>query len=200
MSIPTLVVLISGSGTNLQAIIDAIESKNLNAKIALVISNRKAAYGLVRAEQHGIPTKYLPLKPYTDAGKTREAYDADLSALVAEYNPTLVVLAGWMQVFTPVFLNRFPNKVINLHPALPAAFAGTHAIERAFEAFQKGEIIESGCMIHRVIPEVDAGEVITMARVPFREGDTLESYEERMHEAEHELIIKGIHLALEGLA
>ena len=200
MSIPTLVVLISGSGTNLQAIIDAIESKNLNAKIALVVSNRKAAYGLVRAEQHDIPTKYFPLKPYTDAGKTREDYDADLSALVAEYNPTLVVLAGWMQVFTPVFLNHFSDKVINLHPALPGAFAGTHAIERAFEAFQNGEITESGCMIHYVIPEVDAGKVITTATVPFRKGDTVESYEARMHEVEHQLIVKGIQLALEGLA
>src|SRR6187551_2441367 len=145
MSTPTLVVLISGSGTNLQAIIDAIESKSLNATIALVVSNRKAAYGLVRAEQHGIPTKYFPLKPYTDAGKTREDYDADLAALVAERNPTLVVLAGWMQVFTPIFLNHFADNVINLHPALPGAFAGTHAIERAFEAFQNGEIKESGC-------------------------------------------------------
>ncbi len=192
--------MISGSGTNLQAIIDAIESKNLNAKISLVVSNRKAAYGLVRAEEHGIPTKYFPLKPYTDAGKTREDYDADLSALVAEYNPTLVVLAGWMQVFTPVFLNHFSDKVINLHPALPGAFAGTHAIERAFEAFQNGEIMESGCMIHYVIPEVDAGKVITTATVPFREGDTLEGYEERMHDSEHELIVKGIRLALEDLA
>ncbi len=200
MSIPTLVVLISGSGTNLQAIIDAIESKSLNAKIALVVSNRKAAYGLVRAEQHGIPTTYFPLKPYTDAGKTREDYDADLSVLVAEYHPTLVVLAGWMQVFTPVFLNHFPNKVINLHPALPGAFAGTHAIERAFEAYQRREINESGCMIHYVIPEVDAGKVITTATVPFHEGDTVESYEERMHAVEHQLIVKGIRLALEGLA
>ncbi len=195
-----LVILISGSGTNLQAIIDAIESKSLKAKITLVISNRKAAYGLVRAEQHSIPTKYFPLKSYTDAGKTREAYDADLAVTVDGYNPTLVVLAGWMQVFTPVFLNHFPNKVINLHPALPGAFAGTHAIERAFEAWQRGEISESGCMIHYVIPEVDAGKVITTAIVPFREGDTLEGYEARMHEAEHQLIVKGIRLALEELA
>jgi formyltetrahydrofolate-dependent phosphoribosylglycinamide formyltransferase len=200
MSTPTLVVLISGSGTNLQAIIDAIASKSLNTKIVLVVSNRKAAFGLVRAEQHGISTKYFPLKPYTDAGKTREEYDADLATIIAGYDPTLVVLAGWMQVFTPIFLNHFPNKVINLHPALPGAFAGTHAIEQAFEAFQNREITESGCMIHYVIPEVDAGQVITTAVVPFRERDTLESYEERMHEAEHELIVKGIRLALEGSA
>jgi len=198
--IPTLVVLISGSGTNLQAIIDAIETNTLEAKISLVVSNRKAAYGLVRAEEHHIPTLYFPLKPFTDEGQSRESYDAELARLVAEYEPTLVVLAGWMQVFTPVFLNQFPNRVINLHPALPGAFAGTHAIERAFEAYQRGEISESGCMIHRVIAEVDAGEVITTATVPFQEGDTLEVYEERMHTAEHELIVKGIRLALEGLA
>lgn len=195
----TLVILISGSGTNLQAIIDAVESQRLKAKIALVVSNRKAAYGLVRAEQHGIPTFYFPLKPYADAGKTRENYDRDLAVKVASYNPTLVVLAGWMQVFTPIFLKQFPNKVINLHPALPGAFAGTHAIERAFEAYQRGEITESGCMIHYVIPEVDAGKVITTATVPFQPDDTLESYETRMHETEHELIVKGIGMCLEGL-
>ena len=194
----TLVILISGSGTNLQAVVDAVESGQLDAQIALVISNRKAAYGLVRAEEHGIPTYYLPLKPYTDAGKTREDYDRDLAAKVSEYNPTLVVLAGWMQVFTPTFLNSFPNNVINLHPALPGAFAGTHAIERAFEAYQQGEITESGCMIHFVIPEVDAGKVITTATVAFRPNDTLESYETRMHEAEHQLIIEGIRMCLEG--
>ncbi len=194
----TLVILISGSGTNLQAIIDAIESQQLQAKIALVVSNRKTAYGLVRAEEHGIPTYYSPLKPYTDAGKSREDYDRDLASKVGSYNPTLVVLAGWMQVFTPVFLNHFPNKVINLHPALPGAFAGTHAIERAFEAYQRGELTESGCMIHYVIPEVDAGKVITTAVVPFQAGDTLESYETRMHEAEHKLIVKGVQICLEG--
>ncbi len=194
-----LVILISGSGTNLQAIINAVESQRLKAKIALVVSNRKAAYGLERAERHGIPTYYAPLKPYTEAGKPREDYDGDLATKIAEYNPTLVVLAGWMQVFTPVFLNHFPNKVINLHPALPGAFAGTHAIERAFEAYQRGEITESGCMIHYVIPEVDAGKVITTATVPFQADDTLESYETRMHGAEHELIVKGIKMCLEGL-
>jgi len=200
MSIPTLVVLISGSGTNLQAIIDAIENETLKAKIVLVVSNRKAAYGLVRAEQHQIPTLYFPLKTYTDAGKSREEYDADLAARIKAYEPTLVVLAGWMHIVTPAFLDPFQNQIINLHPALPATFPGTHAIERAFEAYQHGEIHESGCMIHHVIPEIDAGEVIATATVPFQEGDTLETYEERMHKAEHGLIVKGIGLALEGLA
>jgi formyltetrahydrofolate-dependent phosphoribosylglycinamide formyltransferase len=200
MAIPKLVVLISGSGTNLQAIIDAIESGSLKAKIVLVVSNRKAAYGLTRAETHQIPTLYFPLKPYLDAGKSRETYDSDLAMHVAEYEPTLVVLAGWMHIVTPAFLDPFPQRVINLHPALPGMFAGTHAIERAFEAWQRGEINASGCMIHYVIAEVDAGKVITTATVPFRDGDTLEAYEERTHEAEHKLIVEGIRLALEELA
>ncbi len=198
--IPTLVVLISGSGTNLQAIIDAIETENLKAKIALVVSNRKAAYGLIRAEEHHIPTLYFSLKSYTDAGKTRENYDADLAIRVAVCEPTLIVLAGWMHIVTPAFLEPFANRVINLHPALPGAFPGTHAIERAFEAYKHGEISNSGCMIHYVIPEVDAGKVITTATVPFEDGDTLQAYEERMHRVEHKLIVEGIHLALEGLA
>jgi folate-dependent phosphoribosylglycinamide formyltransferase PurN len=105
-----------------------------------------------------------------------------------------------MHVLSPAFLNRFPNRVINLHPALPDTFPGTHAIERAFEAHQRGEIAESGCMIHYVIPEVDAGRVITTAKVPFQASDMLELYEERMHEAEHELIVQGIRLALEEQA
>ena len=200
MTIPTLVILISGSGTNLQAIIDSIESDNLKAKIALVVSNRKAAYGLTRAETHQIPTLYFPLKPYTDAGKSREDYDADLAARATDCEPTLIVLAGWMHIVTPAFLDPFPNRVINLHPALPGQFSGTHAIERAFEAYQRGEISASGCMMHYVIPEVDAGKVITTAMVPFKEGDTLKVYEERMHMAEHRLIVEGIGLVLEGLA
>ncbi len=199
MLTPSLVVLISGSGSNLQAIIDTIANGKLDAKITLVVSNRKAAYGLVRAAQHQIPTLYFPLKPYTDAGKSRESYDIELAKQIAVYEPALVVLAGWMHVFSPAFLDQFPKRVINLHPALPDTFPGTHAIERAFEAHQRGEINESGCMIHRVIPEVDAGAVIATARVPFEAGDTLEVYEERMHRAEHELIVKGIGICLEGL-
>jgi formyltetrahydrofolate-dependent phosphoribosylglycinamide formyltransferase len=197
---PTLVVLISGSGTNLQAIIDAIETGSLKAKIALVIANRKAAYGLTRAENHQIPTLYFPLKPYTAAGASRASYDGELALRVAVYKPTLVVLAGWMHVFSPAFLDAFANRVINLHPALPGMFPGTHAIERAFEAYQRGEISASGCMIHYVIPEVDAGAVIATTTVAFQTDDTLETYTERMHSAEHQLIVEGIRLALAGLA
>lgn len=184
-----LVVMISGSGTNLQALLDAVENGRLPAQIVGVVSNRKAAYGLVRAEKVGIPTRYLPFKPYKEAGKGREAYDADLAAEVATFQPDLIVLAGWMHVLSPAFLNRFAGRVINLHPALPGQFAGTHAIQRAFAAFQQGAIAHSGCMMHYAIPEVDAGEVIAAMPVPIREEDSLADFEARMHAAEHELIV-----------
>lgn len=192
-----LAVLISGSGTNLQAIMDAIKAGQLEAKIAVVIANRKDAYGLTRAKEAGLITLLLPLKPYKEVGGGgREQYDADLATMVDIFKPTLIVLAGWMHVLSPVFLDRFPDRVINLHPALPGMFAGTHAIERAYEAWQKGEITESGCMVHRVIPEVDAGAVIATSVVPFQAGDTLEGYEARMHAAEHRVIVSAIRAVL----
>jgi len=192
----TLVVLISGSGTNLQALVDAIERGDLHARIALVVSNRKDAYGLIRAQQVGIATAYFPLKPYASTGRSREAYDADLAALIRPYAPDLIVLAGWMHVLSPAFLDAFPRRVINLHPALPGTFPGVEAIHRAFEAFQKGEITHSGCMVHYAIPEVDAGAVIAQREVPFESGDTLESFEARMHAAEHTLIVEAAQRAL----
>lgn len=192
-----LVVLISGSGTNLQAILDACAEGRLPAEVVLVVSNRRAAYGLVRAERAGVPTLYFPLKPYRDAGLSREQYDADLAERVAAYKPDLIVLAGWMHILSPAFLDRFPNRVINLHPALPGMFPGTHAIERAFEAFRRGEITHSGCMVHYAVPEVDAGPVIVQAEVPINDTDTLETFEERMHTTEHRLIVEAIAHVLE---
>lgn len=191
-----LVVLVSGSGTNLQAIIDAIQAGDLDAEIALVVSNRRDAYALDRAARARIPTRYFPLKPYRDAGRDRADYDRDLAAEIATYAPDLVVLAGWMHVLSPAFLNNFPQRVINLHPALPGMFAGTHAIARAFEAYQAGAITASGCMVHAVIPEVDAGQVIAQAVVSFETGDTLATFEARMHAAEHRLIVDAIRAVL----
>lgn len=197
-----LVVLISGSGTNLQAIMDAITEGVLTAQIALVVSNRKAAYGLTRAENGDIPTLYFPIKPYLDSGKTRTEYDSDLGAKITSCQPDLIVLAGWMHVLSPAFLEQFPQKVINLHPALPGEFAGTEAIGRTFAAYQAGKVKYSGCMVHYVVPEVDAGPVIAQAIVPFETGDTLETFEARLHTTEHRLIVEAIHLTLKekGLA
>jgi formyltetrahydrofolate-dependent phosphoribosylglycinamide formyltransferase len=191
-----LAVFISGSGTNLQAILDATAEGRLAAEVAVVVSNHKAAFGLVRAERAAIPTLYFPLKPYTESGRGRTAYDADLAERVAAYRPDLIVLAGWMHVLSPAFLNRFAGRVINLHPALPGQFAGTEAIRRGYEAYRRGEIAHSGCMVHYVVPEVDAGPVVVQAMVPIQPDDTLESFEARMHAAEHRIIVEAAGIAL----
>jgi formyltetrahydrofolate-dependent phosphoribosylglycinamide formyltransferase len=191
-----LIVFISGSGTNLQAIIAACQNQTLNAEIVLVVSNRKAAYGLERAKAAHLPTLYFPLKPYTDAGKPRSTYDADLAEAINPYQPDLIVLAGFMHIFSPIFTKTFPS-TINLHPALPGQFPGAHGIEDAYAAFKRGEVKESGCMVHVVTPELDAGPVVATRVVPFEQGDTLESFATRLHTAEHELIVEAIQKMLE---
>jgi formyltetrahydrofolate-dependent phosphoribosylglycinamide formyltransferase len=187
-----LAVFISGSGSNLQALIDAIRAGELEARIVVVVSNRATAYGLVRAERAHLPTLYFPLKAYREAGLSRAAYDADLAEMTLTYQPDLVVLAGWMHVLSPAFLDRFPERVLNLHPALPGQFAGTHAIQRAYEAFQRGEIDQTGVMVHWVIPEVDAGPVIATATVPLQADDSLADLEARVHAIEHRLLVEAI--------
>lgn len=192
-----LVVLVSGSGTNLQALLDAAASGKLAADVVAVMADRRGAYGLVRAHEAGVPTHYVPFSPYREVGRSRSEYDADLADLVGRYRPDTIVLAGWMRILSAAFLNRFPGRVVNLHPALPGQFAGTHAIERAFAAFQEGAITESGCMVHVAIPEVDAGPVIAAQVVPIYSDDTLATFEARMHAAEHQLIVRAVaqHLA-----
>ncbi len=185
-----LAVLISGSGSNLQAIIDAVAAGSLDAQIAVVISNRKDAYGLERARRAQIPDRYFPLKPYRDAQRSRAEYDADLAALVSEYAPDWVVLAGWMHILSEQFLGRFPNRVVNLHPALPGQFPGAHAIDDALAAFARGEIDHTGVMVH-LVPDarVDEGPVLAEQTVPIRPGDTHETLAERIHAAEHRLLV-----------
>lgn len=189
-----IAVLISGNGTNLQAIIDAVASGQLpGVEVALVISNRREAYGVKRAIHHGIPVVYFPLLPYRNADRSREAYDADLARIVQGFGVRWVVLAGWMHILSDAFIQQFPNRILNLHPALPGMFPGTDAIERAFEAFQQGQIDRTGVMVHLVPDEaVDAGPVVAQAEVPIRSEDTLDSLELRIHEAEHRLLIKSL--------
>lgn len=193
-----LVVLISGNGTNLQALIDAIHDRRLHAQIVLVVSNRKMAYGLERAKQAAIETLYFPLKPYSEKSLTREQYDADLAQIILTYQPDLIVLAGWMHILSNAFLIHFPNKVINLHPALPGQFVGAGAIERAFSAYRAGQIKQSGCMVHYVVPEVDAGPVIAHRIVPLYPDDTLAHFTERMRTAEHQLIVEAVRQCLQA--
>jgi formyltetrahydrofolate-dependent phosphoribosylglycinamide formyltransferase len=198
-SFARLVVLLSGSGTNLQAILDACDRGALPAQVVAVVSNRREAYGLERARHAEIPALYHPLAPYRSVGQDRREYDADLADLVAGYRPDWVVLAGWMHVLGAAFLDRFPNRVVNLHPALPGAFTGTHAISRAFEAYRRGEITSTGVMVHLVPDEgVDCGPVIAQAAVPILPDDTLERLEERIHTVEHELLVRALRQLVVG--
>jgi formyltetrahydrofolate-dependent phosphoribosylglycinamide formyltransferase len=192
-------VLISGSGTNLQALIDAARDHVLNAEIVLVVSNRKAAFGLTRAKNASIETLYFPLKPYRDTGRTREEYDSDLASSIAAFKPDLLVCAGWMHIDSGALIERFPGRIINLHPALPGEFPGAHGIEDAFKAWQRGEISRSGCMVHHVIKDLDAGEPIVTREVPFEPDDTLETYSTKIHKAEHEMILQATKITLEKL-
>ena len=194
-----LAVFISGHGSNLQAIIDAIGTGVLDAQIEVVVSNRRAAYGLTRAEQAGISTLYFPLKPYRESGRSREEYEADLAERVAAYQPDLLVLVGWMHVLGPAFLDRFPGRVLNLHPALPGQYPGTHAIEHTYEAFQRNEIKQTGVMVHWVVPEVDAGPVVVKAEVAMYATDSLDDLEVRIHATEHRLIVEAIRQAQDSL-
>lgn len=182
-----LAVLISGNGSNLQAVLDACVGGTLLAQVVVVVSNKPDAYGLERATLAGIPTEIMIKKNEQD----RQTYDTELSRIVSTYRPDWILLAGWMRILTKSFLNAFPNRVINLHPALPGTFPGTHAIERAFQAFQQGQITETGVMVHLVPDEqVDCGPVLGQERVPILMTDTLETLEARIHRAEHRLLVQ----------
>jgi phosphoribosylglycinamide formyltransferase-1 len=181
-----LVVLISGNGSNLQAILDACASGELPATVVSVISNKADAYGLVRAKKAGVEVLYFPKKK----NESREEYDARLAAYVSTYLPDYIILAGWMRILSPAFLSSFPNRVINLHPALPGMFPGTHAIERAHVAYQSGEIDRTGVMIHLVPDEgVDNGPVLGLQEIQFHPDESLERFESRVHDVEHKLLV-----------
>jgi len=181
-----LVVLISGFGSNLQAILDAARLGTLPTRVCAVVSNKADAYGLERARLAGLPAIAHVYKK----GQERTDYDRRLADIVASYRPDWVVLAGWMRILSSAFLERFPNRVVNLHPALPGMFPGTHAIERALEAYSSGQIGYTGVMVHLVPDEgVDNGPVLNQRVVPILAEDTLETLEARVHQVEHTLLI-----------
>ncbi|CCH43724.1 hypothetical protein BN7_3278 [Wickerhamomyces ciferrii] len=215
-----ITVLISGSGSNLQAIIDAIESKNLDAEIQQVISSSSDAYGLKRAEKFGIETKihslksYYQDKPKGDRPQLRKQFNKDLANLIiygskdendpfpGYKKPDLIVCAGWMLILSPEFLLPLEDEeidIINLHPALPGAFEGTHAIDRAWKAAQDGEITKGGVMIHYVIQEVDMGKPFVIKEIEIPKGISLEDYEEKVHKVEHIAIVEGTIKALKAI-
>ena len=178
MEILKIGVLVSGSGTNLQAIIDEAAA-GLPVEVALVVSSRPDAYGIERARAAGIPTLVLCRADYADA----EAADARIVAALREAGAEYVVMAGYMRMVTPVMLDAFPNRVVNLHPALLPSFVGAHAIHDAFEAGVK----VTGVTVHFANAEYDKGPIIAQRAVIVREDDTEDTLEARIHEVEHVL-------------
>ena len=189
-----LVILISGNGSNLQAILDACKSGKLSASVISVISNKADVYGLIRAKEAGIEAIHFPKLEK----ESRQDYDKRLADYVTTKHPDYIILAGWMRILSSSFLSSFPNHVINLHPALPGTFPGTHAIERAFEAYQRGEIEHTGIMVHLVPDEgVDNGPVLGEQKIEFQANETLETFEVRVHKIEHVLLINTLKKILE---
>jgi formyltetrahydrofolate-dependent phosphoribosylglycinamide formyltransferase len=187
--LPRLVVLISGHGSNLQALLDACAAGEVPARVVAVVSNQPEAYGLQRAAQASVPALALP-KP---RGQSRRDYDLALAAQVAAHQPDWIILAGWMRLLSSAFLDQYPNRVVNLHPALPGAFPGVNAIERALAAFRRGEIEHTGVMVHLVPDEgVDSGPVLAQETVAIEPTDTIETLSARLHAVEHRLLVAAV--------
>ncbi len=187
-----MVVLVSGSGTNLQAILDACDDLGAldnHAEVVAVVSDRYDSYALKRAGLAGVPSVHIGRQ----TNEARSDYDARLADVVAGFDPDLIVLAGWMRILTTSFLGWFPNRVINLHPARPGELPGTHAIERAWHEALAGEREVTGVMVHLVPDEgIDDGPVLATADVPILPDDTLDVLEERIHAVEHRLLVATI--------
>lgn len=186
----TLGVLVSGSGSNLQAIIDNIEASRLSAEIKVVISNEPEAYGLVRAENHHIKTMVINHRDYD----SREAFDQGLVTALEENGVELVILAGFMRVITPTFLKAFHNRVLNIHPALLPAFPGVHVWQEAIDYGVKF----SGCTVHFVDEGTDTGPIIIQSVVPVLDDDDAASLSARILKQEHKIYSRAIQLFAQG--
>jgi phosphoribosylglycinamide formyltransferase 1 len=183
-------VLISGRGSNLSAILDAIEFGRLDATVKVVASNKANAAGLERARERGIHTEYLDPKSFAQESNPREAYDSAMGALLQQHGVECVALAGYMRIVTPVLIRMFPWKIFNIHPSLLPAFPGLDAQRQALEWGAK----VSGCTVHLVTEGVDEGPIIVQATVPILEEDTVESLSARILEQEHRVYPQAIQL------
>ena len=175
-----IAVLVSGNGSNLQALLDS----DVRPHIALVVSNKPGVRALQRAEAASCPTTVITRSQFA----TRESFDEALAQLLITKKIDLVVLAGWMHILGPRYLSIAP-RTINLHPALPGCYPGLHAIERAWN--DKAEV--SGCMVHEVVEEVDAGAVLGTADFALARYESLEDFTQAMHRAEHKLLVRVVH-------
>jgi len=184
---PRLVVMVSGNGSNLQAILDACEQGLLRAHVAGVVSSKEGVPAIARAIRSKVPVVVVAPVP----NEARAAYDLRLQEVVKGFSPDIVVLAGFMRILSNNFLQQFPSQVVNLHPALPGELPGTHSIERAFAESRDNWRTHSGITVHLVPDEgVDTGPVLASEVVPIYAYDTLESFTDRMHEREHFLLVQ----------
>lgn len=181
-----IAVLISGSGTNLQSIIDSVQSGFLDLEIAVVLSNKEDAYGLTRAADHGIPTAVVKHGDFSD----REKFDQKLIEVLEGFSVDLVALAGFMRVLTPGFVNHFHHAIMNIHPALLPSFPGTHGQEQAFNH----GVRFTGCTTHFVDEGTDTGPIILQAVVPILPGDTVDTLASRILKEEHRIYPESLRL------
>lgn len=184
------VVLISGSGSNLQALIDACAAPDYPAEIVAVISNRADAYGLIRAQENKIETAVLDHQPFA----SREAFDAQLQQLIDGYTPDLVVLAGFMRILTPALVSHYLGRMLNIHPSLLPLYPGLHTHRRALEAGDR----EHGATVHFVTPELDGGPPVVQASIPIEAGDTEASLAKRVLIQEHVIYPLAVRWFAEG--
>jgi len=173
------VVLISGSGSNLQAFIEQIAAATLPIQIELVISNKASAFGLTRATSAGITTRVIDHKAYD----SRLAFDRELMAAIDHAKPDIVILAGFMRILTEEFVNHYTGRLINIHPSLLPKYPGTNTHQRALNAKDKWH----GASIHFVVPEVDAGPIILQGRLAIKDNDSADTLQHRIHKIEHQL-------------
>jgi phosphoribosylglycinamide formyltransferase 1 len=181
-------ILLSGRGSNFEAIARNVEAGKIRAKIAVVISNREEAPGLARAREMGLATQYIPSK-----GKEREAYDREVVAALQEREVDLVCLAGFMRILSPYFIRAFPRSTLNIHPALLPCFPGVDAQKQALDYGVKF----TGCTVHIVDEGVDTGPIVAQAVVPVLDNDTLETLAARILQEEHRIYSEAICLMLE---
>ena len=187
---PRIAVLVSGSGSNLQAILDASERGEIPCRVGIVISNKADAYGLVRARNHGVPAEVVDHRDFPK----REDFDAKLVELIRASGAKLVCLAGFMRVLTPVFVRAFPNRILNIHPALLPSFPGTHGPRQALAY----GVRFSGCTVHFLDEGVDTGPIVVQAVVPVYGDDTEETLAARILVQEHRIYPMAIRLFFAG--
>jgi phosphoribosylglycinamide formyltransferase-1 len=185
-----VVVLLSGTGSNLQALIDSTRTGDSPLRIAAVISNRSDAYGLQRARDAGIDTRSLDHKAFDG----REAFDSSLIELIDAFNPKLVVLAGFMRILSADFVRHYEGRLLNIHPSLLPKYKGMHTHQRALDADDS----EHGCSVHFVTEELDGGPLVVQAVVPVESGDSAQTLAQRVHTQEHRIYPLAVRWFAEG--